>query len=58
MDKKKVLKIALIIVGLIIALVVLLSLRNFMILRSLQKKISNYSASTNYSVHSVNNIMN
>lgn len=56
MNKKKIFAIIVAILLLMIVLVAIPIVRNFIILRNIQKNIKNYSSSRNYSVHSVNNI--
>lgn len=53
MDKKKILKIVLIIILAIIIIELVNTLRKYTIIKDLQKKFSNYSSSTNFHVKSI-----
>lgn len=53
MNKKKILKIVLFIILLLIILLAIHTIKNFIIIRSLQEKLETYSSSTNYHLKTV-----
>ena len=58
MKKKKILKIVLIIIAVLIALFIVHTVRNYVIITNLQNKVSEYQDSTNYHIKSVTTEIN